>query len=120
MFHLGLSIKSLSHMFVSLDEAFELFLEAVVLVIQISHVFIKGIDFRLQIDLISHHLFRVLLKSVDFIGYRFFILLKFIVLHFQFGRSQLIVFALNILVFICFEKLWLGVLMLLVLGFEVA
>jgi hypothetical protein len=61
MFHLGLSIESLSHMSVSLDEALKLFLEAVVLVIQISHVLIEGINFSLKVDLISHHLFRVLL-----------------------------------------------------------
>ena len=84
MFHLSLSIQSLSHMLVSLDESFKFLLEAVVLVIQISHVLVKSIDFSLEIDLVSHHLLGVLLQSVDFIGYRFFILLKFVQLHFQF------------------------------------
>ena len=61
MFHLSLPIQSLSHMLISLDESFKFLLEAVVLVIQISHMLIKRIDFGLQIDLVSHHLLRVLL-----------------------------------------------------------
>lgn len=84
MFHLSLPIQSLSHVLVSLDESFKFLLEAVVLVIQISHVLVESIDFSLEIDLVSHHLLGVLLQSVDFIGYRFFILLKFVQLHFQF------------------------------------
>jgi hypothetical protein len=75
-----------------LDETFEFLLEAVVLVIKVSHVLIKSINLRLEVNLVSHHLLRVLLQSVDLVGYRLLVLLKFVKLNFQLRAFQLVIF----------------------------
>ena len=51
-----LPVEALSDLLISLDEAFELLLEAVVLIVEICHMLIEGIHFGLQINLVSHHL----------------------------------------------------------------
>jgi hypothetical protein len=45
LLNLLLSIETLSDLLVSLDETFKLLLEAVVLVVQVGHMFIEGINF---------------------------------------------------------------------------
>lgn len=86
-----LSIETLSDLLVGLDETFKLFLEAVVLVVQVGHVFVEGINFGLELNLISHHLLRVLSKSVDLISNRLLVLFKFIVFNFELSAFKLIV-----------------------------
>lgn len=55
-------------MIVCLNELLELFLEAVVLIIQVGHVLVKGIDLGLQLDLIFEHLVGVLLQTVNLVA----------------------------------------------------
>ncbi len=57
LFNLSFSIKTLSDLIVCFDETFKFFLKTVILVIQISHVFVKCANFSLQLDLIFIHLF---------------------------------------------------------------
>jgi hypothetical protein len=64
-FNLVLSVETSSHFFVSLNETFELFLETVILIVQVCHVFIQGVNLSLQLDLVSVHLIRMLLDSVN-------------------------------------------------------
>jgi hypothetical protein len=53
------------------------------LVIQVSHVLIKGINFALEVNLVLHHLLGVLLQSVDLIGNWLLVLFKLIILNFE-------------------------------------
>ena len=87
-----LSVKALSNLLIGLDKTFELLLEAVVLVIKVSHVFVESINLRLEINLVSHHLLGVLLQPVDLVGYRLLVLLKFVKLNFELRAFQLIIF----------------------------
>jgi hypothetical protein len=73
-FDLGFAVKSSSHLLVSLNEAFQLLLETVVLVVEVCHVLVQGIDFGLEFDLVPVHLVGVLAKSVDFVGHALFVL----------------------------------------------
>ena len=63
----SLSIQVLPDLIISLYKLLELLLQAIVLVIQISHVFIKCIDLSLEVNLILKHLIRVLFKSINFV-----------------------------------------------------
>ena len=63
-----LSIETLSNLLVGLNETLELLLEAVILIIEVGHVLVKGIDLRLKVNLVPHHLLGVLLQSIDFIS----------------------------------------------------
>lgn len=76
----------MSHLLISLDESLKFLLEAVILVIQVSHVLIEGINLRLEVNLVSHHLLGVLSQAVDLISDRFVVLLKLIVFNFEFRR----------------------------------
>jgi len=44
---LTLSIKASPHLFIGFNETLQFFLQTIVLVVQVSHVFIKGIYFSL-------------------------------------------------------------------------
>ena len=59
-------------------------MKAVVLVVQVSHVLVKSINFGLEVNLVSHHLLGVLLQPIDLISNRLLVLLKFVKLNFQF------------------------------------
>ena len=73
----------MSNLLISLNKALELFLEAVVLVVQVSHMLVKSIYFGLKVNLVSHHLLGVLLQPIDLISHRLLVLLKFVKLNFQ-------------------------------------
>jgi hypothetical protein len=45
LFNLLLSIETMSDLLISLDETFKLFLEAVILIVQVGHMFIESINF---------------------------------------------------------------------------
>lgn len=60
---------------ISLNEAFQLFLETVVLIIEVSHMLVKCVYFPFQLKLIVYHLIRMLLKSIKFIEYCLLILI---------------------------------------------
>jgi hypothetical protein len=45
LFDLLLSVETMSDLLISLDETFKLLLETVVLIVQVGHVFIEGINF---------------------------------------------------------------------------
>jgi hypothetical protein len=115
-----LPVEALSDLLISLNEPFELLLEAVILIVEICHMLIEGIHFGLQVNLVSHHLLWVLLQSVDLIGHGLLVLLKLVVFDFEFGALQLVVLRLDILVLVSLEKLRLGVFVLLVLILVVA
>jgi hypothetical protein len=119
LLNLLLSIEALSDLLISLDETFKLLLEAVILIVQVGHVLIEGINLRLEVDLVSHHLLRVLLESVDLVGNRLLVLLELVVFNFELRALELVVLWLDVLVLVGFEKLGLSVLVLLVLRFKV-
>jgi hypothetical protein len=81
-----LSIEPLSYLLISLDESLKFFLEAVILVIQVGHMLIEGINFRLEVNLVSHHLLRVLSEAIDLVIDRLVVLLKLVVFNFEFRR----------------------------------
>jgi len=81
---------------------------------------IKSSDFSLEFNLIGVHLLRVRLKSIYFIGNRLFISFGFLNDNKEFLVSQLVLFALDILVFVSFKQLSLTVFVLLVLTFEIS
>jgi len=83
--NLLLSIKTLSNLLISLDESLKLLLEAVILVIEVGHMLVKSIDFRLEVDLVSHHLLGVSLQPIDLVCDGLLILLKFVVFHLVLG-----------------------------------
>ena len=76
LLYLRLSIKSSSYLLVCFNEAFQLLLEAVVLVVQVCHVLVQGVDFGLKLHLVLAHLVRVLSDSVNLISKTIFILLQ--------------------------------------------
>lgn len=106
-------------MLVCLDEAFQLLLQAVVLVVQISHVLVEGINFSLQLNLVFVHLLRMLLQPPDLIADAIFILLQLLQENSQLLLFHLGFLALDILVFISLQQLLLSVLVLIVLTFKV-
>ena len=63
-FNMCLAVKISLNSFISIDKVLELLLQAVVLIIQICHVFIESINFSLQVHLILEHLVTVLLEPV--------------------------------------------------------
>jgi hypothetical protein len=81
---------------------------------------IKSSDFSLEFNLIGVHLLRVRLKSIYFIGNRLFISFGFLNDNKEFLVSQLVLFALDILIFVSFKQLSLTVFVLLVLTFEIS
>ena len=81
---------------------------------------IKSSDFSLEFNLIGVHLLRVRLKSIYFIGNRLFISFGFLNNNKEFLVSQLVLFALDILVFVSFEQLSLTVFVLFVLTLEIS
>ena len=81
---------------------------------------IKSSDFSLEFNLIGVHLLRVRLKSIYFIGNRLFISFGFLNNNKEFLVSQLVLFALDILIFVSFKQLSLTVFVLLVLTFEIS
>ena len=103
LFYLSFSIKPFSHLIICLNKAFELFLQAVILIVKISHMFIKCSNFSLEFNLIRVHLLRVWLKSVYFIGNRLFICFGFLKDDTELLVSKLIFFALDILILVGFE-----------------
>lgn len=113
-------IKSLSNLVISLDESLELFLKAVVLVVEVGHMLVQCVDLSLQVDLISHHLLWMWLEAVNLILDRLLILFTFLELNNQLLLSEGILFTLNILVFITLEQLGLSVFMLLILALKVS
>lgn len=62
------SVEIPSDLIICLNELLELFLEAVVLIIQVGHVLVKGIDLGLQLDLVFEHLVGVLLQTVNLVA----------------------------------------------------
>lgn len=78
LLNLSLTIKSSSHLVVSLDKALKLFLQTVVLVIEIGHMLVKSINLSLEINLVPQHLIGVILKSIKLITDRLFILVEFV------------------------------------------
>lgn len=116
---MGLSVEASSDFFVCLNEAFQLFLEAVVLVVEVGHVFIEGVNFSLQFDLVGGHLASVLLQPVNFVCKTSFVLLQFLLVLRELVNFEVAVLAKNIFVFVSFEELLLGIGVLLVLTFSV-
>jgi len=53
-------IKVSSHLIICLNKLLQLFLQTIILIIQICHMFIKSINFCFQIKLIFKHLISVL------------------------------------------------------------
>ena len=80
------SVQIHPHSVTCVHELFELFLEAVVLVIQVGHVLVECINFSLQVNLIFKHLVGMLLQSVDFVANRLFILNQFVECNFELGE----------------------------------
>ena len=70
-----LSVKTSSDVFIGFDEAFQFFLQTIVLVVQVRHMLVKSIHLGLQLDLVLVHLLRVLLKATNFISNAVFVLL---------------------------------------------
>lgn len=60
------------------------------------------------------------LQSVDFIAERFLLFLHFVVVHLQFTHSKRHLFALGVLIFICFEELALCIFVLLIVVLKIA
>jgi len=118
--NLSLAVKASSDLLVGLDEALELFLEAVVLVVEVGHVLVQGINFGLKFNLVSVHLIRMLAKTVNLVGNACFILLQFLEGDLELRVVLVAVFALEILIFVGLEELCLGVLVLVILGLKVA
>jgi hypothetical protein len=81
---------------------------------------IKSCDFSLEFNLIGVHLLRVRLKSIYFVGNRLFISFGLLNNNEEFLVSQLVLFALDILIFVSFKQLSLTVFVLLVLTFEIS
>ena len=119
LLNLLLSVKPLSNLLISLNETLKFLLEAVVLVVQVGHVLIEGINLGLEVNLISHHLLGVLLQSVDLVGNGLLVLLKLVVLNFEFRAFELVILGLDVLILIGLEKLRLGVFVLFVLRLEI-
>lgn len=119
-FDLLLAIKASPDSFISLNESLQFFLQAVVLIVKISHVFVKGVNFGLQIDLVSQHLLRVLFESVDLVSNRGLVLVQFLHLSNVVLVFKLVVFDLHVLVLVRFDQLVLCALVLLSQVFEVA
>ena len=110
----------MSHLLIGLDEALELLLEAVVLIIEVSHVLVKGINLGLEVDLVLHHLLGVLLESIYFVSDGLLFLLEFVILDLELRDLELIVLALDILVLVSLKELGLSILVLLILVLVVA
>lgn len=115
MLHLLLAVQTSSHLLVSLDETFEFFLKAVVLVVEVGHVLVQSVDFGLQFNLVLAHLVGVVLQAVDLVADALLVLLKLLEVNGVLVKFKLGVLALNVFVLIGLEKLLLGVLVLLVL-----
>lgn len=81
---------------------------------------IKSSDFSLELNLIRVHLLRVRLKSIYFVCNRLFISFGFLNNDEELLVSQLVLFALDILIFVSFEQLSLTVFVLFVLTFEIS
>lgn len=56
LFNLALSVEASPDLVVGLDEALELLLETVVLVVQVGHVLVESVNFSLEVDLVLEHL----------------------------------------------------------------
>lgn len=117
--NLVLAVKVSLHSFISIDEIFELFLQAVILIIQIGHVLVKSVNLSLQIHLILQHLVAVLLQTVNLERDRLLVLLEFAQSNLKFLALHAAVLGVAVLELIGLEKLSLGGLMLLILTFEV-
>lgn len=115
-----LSIEVHSDSIVGLHKFLKFLLKAVVLVIQVGHVPVKSINLTLQIELVLHHLIRVLLQSIQFVTDRLFILDSFIMRNLQLLKFHALILALHVLVLIGFKELALRCLVLLILLFKVA
>jgi len=120
LIYLVLAVEASPHLVVSFEESLQLFLQAVVLIVEIGHVLIKSIDLSLEVNLILEHLVGVLLQSADFVADRLLILLQLLEDNLEVGLLQLVVLALHVLIFVSLEELSLGILVVLVLLLEVA
>jgi hypothetical protein len=105
---------------IGFDEVLELLLKAVVLIVQICHVFVEGVDLLLKVSLVAQHLVGVLLEAVDFEGDGLLVLLKLAEGDLKLLAIEATVLADNILVLVSFEELTLRGLMLLIQTFEIA
>lgn len=65
MLDLVLTIQIALDSLISVNEVLKLLLQAVVLIIQISHVLVKCVNLGLQFHLVLQHLIAVLLKAID-------------------------------------------------------
>ena len=115
-----LSIETFSNLLIRFNEWFELLLKAVVLVIEVGHVLVECLNLSLKVNLILHHLLWVSLESIDLVWEGLFILLLLRAGDLKFLESDLTLLTGWVLVFVSFEKLGLGSLVLLSLTFEVS
>jgi len=83
-------------------------------------MFVKSGNFSLELNLIVVHLLRVRFKSIYFIGNRLFILFCFLMNDKEFLMSELVFFALDILILVGFKQLSLTIFVLLILTFEIS
>ena len=81
---------------------------------------VKSIYLSLEVDLVTHHLSRMLLQSIKFMPHSGLVLLQFLHIGGQFLFLELVLLGLNIFVLITLEELALSVLMLIVLVLEVS
>lgn len=115
-----LSVEVHSDGVVGLHELFELLLEAVVLIIQVRHVPVECIDLSLQVQLVLHHLFRMLLQPIQFVTDGLLVLGGLIMCNLELLHSHALFLALHVLMLVGLEQLALRRLVLLILLFEVA
>lgn len=103
--HLVLPVQVASDLIVRLDELLELLLEAVVLVVQVGHVAVEGVDLGLEVDLVFEHLVGMLLEPVDFVGHLFFVLNQLVQRDLILLQFQVVVLAVHVLVLVGLEHL---------------
>jgi len=119
MVYLILPVKSGSDLVICRNEGFQFLLELVILVIQVAHMWIKSVNFSLQINLVPHHLVRMILDAVELVHHRFFVLFTLVVMYGELLNLQLVFFTSHIFKLIGLDKLLLGVGMLMILCLKI-
>ena len=113
--HLMFSIQTSSYLLIGFNEVFEFLLEAIILIVQISHVFVEGFYLSLELDLVLVHLIRVMLQTVSFITDTLFVLLQLLKVNGVLVNFELGILALHIFIFVGLKKLLLSICVLLIL-----
>ena len=118
--HFELPVQVPLDSLICINEVLELLLKAVILVVQIGHVLVEGINLSLKIGLVSHHAITLLPETVQLKSYRLLVLFQLAEGNLKLLALHATVLASSVLILVGVEQLLLGSLVLLVLSLKVS